>query len=286
MPELPEVETVVNELRSSISGHKILDVNSNWPNQIKNSSAEDLKKEISGTVIESIKRYGKYIIISLSGEKNLIIHLKMTGSLLISLCGDKQNCRKDELGKLNKKHIHFSLFLDKGKTIYLYDIRKFASIRLINSVETFKFFKKILGLDALSKELTPKYLSEKLKKSNLSIKRALLNQKIIAGIGNIYADEILFASKINPLKISKRLTLREINNIYKNMNIILKESIKKGGTTFSDFQNTRGEKGNYFKKLKVYKREICSNCHERIKRIKINERSTFYCPNCQKGKNK
>lgn len=295
MPELPEVETVARQLKTKISGHKILDIDSNWPRLIKDINLTTLKKEVIGSIIETVERRGKYIIIKLSSKKYLIIHMKMTGNLLVSNCLKIKNknsakkegrgCKEAFLNLINEKHIHLYLSLDKRKTLLLHDVRKFASLRLMNNEEKISFFSK-LGPDAINKDFTLKYLSKKLKKSRKNIKEFLLDQKIIAGIGNIYASEILFSSKINPLRIANRITTKEINKLYVNINKILNKSILLGGTSFSDFKNIEGKEGNYYKKLKVYKREEnkCFFCKNSIKKISINNRSTFYCPKCQKRK--
>ncbi len=296
MPELPEVETVVRGLKAKISGHKIMSVFSDWPNIIKNTELNNFKKQITGLLIEEIKRHGKYIIIELSGQKNLIIHLKMTGNLIVSHCFEIKNnklkikssfdCPDTFIDNRNKKHIHFSLGLDKNKIIIFYDIRKFGSVRLLDRKKT-DIFLETLGPDAIDKNLTLEKFKNILKKSNQTIKKTLLYQKNISGIGNIYADEILFLSRINPKTKASLIKNSEFKLIFMAMRKILNQAIEMGGTTFSDFKNTEGETGNYYNFLKVYQRENkpCNLCQTNIKRTSINNRSSFFCPKCQ-GKNK
>ena len=294
MPELPEVETVVNDLKTKIFGHKILDIDSDWPKLIKEPKFEKFRKEIRGLIIEKIERRGKNIIIYLSQNKVLIIHLKMTGHPLVSTCWEftKGKLRKKNLEECQKpdaiekdpqnRFIHIGFSLDKGKNLLISDLRKFASIKLVNESKVQELFKD-LGPEALNVSL--KKFTEILQNQKTSIKTVLMNQKIIAGIGNIYSDEILFEAKFHPQKITNTITQKGLKKIYVSMKKILAEAIKMRGTSVSDFRDTSGLKGSYGNIKKVYRRErekCTKKCGGTIKRIKIGGRSSHFCPLCQK----
>ncbi len=296
MPELPEVFTIVEDLKTKVSGHKILEVDSDWPSLIKEPDYKKFKKEIKGLFIEGIKRRGKNIIILLSRKKALIIHLKMTGHPLVSTCWeftkgklkkkDLEECK--ELDPIDKdpqnRFVHVGFTLDKGKSLLLSDLRKFATLRLMDVSKIDEFFKK-LGPEAINGGLDFKKFKEILGSQKKAIKKVLMDQEIIAGIGNIYSDEILFDAKIHPLKKTDTLTLKELKKLYSSMKKILNEAIQKRGTSISDFRDTAGEKGTYGNIRKVYRKEgenCPKHCGGIIKRIVLNNRSAHFCPECQK----
>lgn len=296
MPELPEVETIVRDLKTKVSGHKILSVDSDWPKTIKEPDYKKFQKEIKGLIIEDIQRRGKNIIINLTGNKSLLIHLKMTGHPLVSTCWEftKGKLKKKSLEECKEKDnidldpqnrfIHLGFSLDKGKSLLLSDLRKFAAVRLLDKSRVSDFF-SALGPDAIEQKLNFNKFSEIIKNSKGPIKKVLMDQEIISGIGNIYSDEILFDAKLHPEKLVKSLTLVELKKIYISMKKILKDAIQKRGTSISDFRDTAGEKGLYGNVIRVYgkaKEQCPQNCGGVVKRITIAGRSAHFCPVCQK----
>lgn len=267
MPELPEVETVANQLKPEICGRTIKQM------IVHDPKLQHLdKRKVLSRKIKDVFRYGKQIIIELESNKSktnyISVHLRMTGRLLVK-----------EFNPENAKHLRLEFILDKGK-FYFQDIRRFGVVEFIDNLDVVK----PKGIDPLSSELTGKRFYSMLEGVKQNIKTWLLRQDRLVGLGNIYVSEILYASKIDPQKRAGDITLAEAKLIYSSMKKILKKSIKNCGTTFSDFQNAKGETGEYQKHLKVYKREgeSCEICGTEIKRIVQQQRSTFYCPKCQK----
>lgn len=269
MPELPEVETTVTELRNKIIGRKILKV---WTDVKKIFKPDFLtfKKGVTGQTIKEISRRGKNIIIKLGSGKYILVHQKMTGSLLYGT-------------EIKNFYIHLVLTLDKG-ILALSDLRKFAKVAFIPDIKTYPDYQK-LGPEPFSKEFTLEKFREILEKSRGKIKKVLLDQNKIAGIGNIYSDEILFEAKISPLRETQKIKPAEIKILYQAIKKILTKAIKAKGTSVSDYRRPSGEKGNFAKLLKVYQREgeSCPNkCGGKIQRLKFGGRSAHFCPKCQR----
>lgn len=272
MPELPEVETVKNGLKN-IYCNKIIDnVIVNHNNIIANIDVDLFKDKLTNQTIISFDRQGKFIIVNLSNSK-LLIHLRMEG---------KFKFKKELIDK--HSHVIFT-FKDESVLIY-HDVRKFGKIYYFD--KDVDIYTK-LPLSKLGKEpfevKDATYLLEKFKRVKLPIKAALLDQSILAGIGNIYADEICFACKLSPFKIANTLTLKECEEIIKQSCIILNDAIKDGGSTIKTFQSSHGVDGLFQQKLKVYGKENqpCEVCNEIIVKTFIKQRGTHYCPSCQKG---
>jgi formamidopyrimidine-DNA glycosylase len=279
MPELPEVETTVRELRSKIIGRKILKVWTDFEKMFKPSFSA-FQNGVTGKIIKEISRRGKNIIFKLSSSNYFLVHQKLTGSLLYGT-------------KIKGSFIHLILFLDKGQ-LALADLRKFAKVVFIKNLEEFSDFEK-LGPEPLVREFTLKKFQEILKKSKGQIKKVLMDQTKIAGIGNIYSDEILFEARISPLRGTPSLKEKEIKILYQAIKKILAKAIKAKGTSVSDYRRPSGEKGDFEKFLKVYPvrktfsngvyrraGEFCFRCGAKIKRLKFNGRSAHFCPKCQK----
>ena len=270
MPELPEVQTTVKGLQVLLN-EKI--INSYiFSLKLRYRIPKKIIKISKGTKIIKIYRIGKYIIINLKNEYSLILHLGMSGRIKI---------REINNYKLIK-HDHF--FIQTKKYLMIFnDTRKFGFIDLIytSKIRQQKNI-SILGIDALDKSLNKKYLYDKIKKSVVPIKQLLLNQKIISGIGNIYACEILFDSKISPLRIGKNIKLREIDKIIISIRKILLKAINCGGSTLQDYVATDGTLGNFQKNFKVYNKTGDKIGSNEIIRIIQYGRSTFYCPKIQK----
>ena len=251
MPELPEVETIRRQLEKKIVG-KTLD----GP-----SISLRVNKKIVG-----VRRRAKILIIDFSDGSSLLFHLKLTGQLIFN-------------GQLSKHTRHVFKFSDDSQLIFN-DMRKFGWWKYVKDS---KDIEKAFGPEA--PEINLKAFQGILKKRlNAKIKPLLMDQKFIAGIGNIYSDEILFAAKVQPLRRVKTLTPKEIKAIWLNIGKILKEAIRKRGTSERDYVDALGKKGDYLKYLKVYRREgqKCSRCGGIVKRIKMGSRSAHFCPKCQR----
>ena len=292
MPELPEVETIVRELNREVLGRAFFDVWTDFPKMIKKpKSFEEFRKEIKGKKILNIRRRGKNILFDLSGNKTLLIHQKLTGHLLLG----KWELEKGEWeakipGPLAEdpmnKFLHLIFWLDDGRQLALSDLRKFAKVELWDkeSLEKSEEMKN-LGPEPLEKDFTFEKFKEVLsKKKKGKIKQVLMDQEVIAGLGNIYSDEILWKAKIHPFKDISKLSEEELEGIYQAMEEILKKAINAKGESISDFRRITGEKGGFDPLRKVYRREgeKCPRCGSIIKRIKIGGRSAHFCPTCQK----
>ncbi len=276
MPELPEVETVCRGLNQSTSnltikrGQVLLKSTIAYP-----PSVLDFESHIQDKVIVDWTRRGKYLLGKLS-EGYLGVHLRMTGQLLW-LSQDTPL----------HKHTRLRLFFEKNQELRFVDTRTFGKFWFINDSEilpeTIITGLQKLGLEPFDDNFSVEYLQLKLAKSNRLIKTVLLDQSFIAGIGNIYADEILFQSQLNPLAIANKLTLLQINTLHKAIIQVLETAINAGGTTFSDFLQVTGINGNYGQIAWVYRKtgQPCSICGTLIERIKLGGRSTHFCPQCQ-----
>jgi formamidopyrimidine-DNA glycosylase len=287
MPELPEVETTIRGLRRRVLGRTFVDVWTDWPKLIKKpKSFEKFKKEIKYKEIKKIWRRGKNILFDLSDDRTLLIHQKLTGHLLFGKWEKTNNRWQPPPGPLSEKinsFLHLLFTLDNGKMLALSDLRKFAKVELLNKEELKKELSS-LGPEALEKSFTFKEFKKALQGKGRKIKQVLMEQKTIAGIGNIYSDEILFASKIHPRKKTSELKEKEMKEIYKNIKKILKKAISLKGESISDYRVLSGERGGFDTERKIYGREgeRCLRCGSVIKRIKIGGRSAHFCPKCQK----
>lgn len=273
MPELPEVETVKETLKRRLIGNRIIDVSIYHDNIIEYPTALEFKREIVNQRINDMDRYGKWLIFVLD-DYYLLSHLRMEGKYFFRSPMEVRN-----------KHEHVVFSLDDGMELRYMDVRKFGKMHLIKKDEIKEkgpFLE--MGLEPWDKDLTVEYLKFKYSKKRLPIKSALLDQSIIVGIGNIYADEILFLSNINPLKSSKDLTDKELESIILNTREVLEKAIKKGGTTIRSYTSVDGVHGLFQQELFVHSRfnKPCKSCGTSIVKIKVGGRGTYYCPTCQK----
>lgn len=269
MPELPEVETVKNSLKNYVLNRKILKVDVLYKGIINYPSVKEFIEKITNQTILDVKRRGKFLVFVLE-DYNLISHLKMEGKYFIK---DKYEITK---------HDHVIFTLDNNKYLIYNDTRKFGKMYLINKEYDNNSPLNILGLEPWDKELTISYLKDKLNR-NIAIKTLLLDQTIIVGIGNIYADEILFLSKINPLRKGYTLTNLELENIIKYTKEVLEKAISQGGTTIRTYSSVNGIHGLFQQELLVHgKNSNCPICQEQILKIRVGGRGTYYCNNCQK----
>ena len=273
MPEKPEVITVSNSLRPRLVGKKITRCNVYWDNIISYPTTDEFKKEIIGQKILDVTTRGKFIKVLLDRDV-LLIHLRMEGKFFFR----KKN---DPI----VKHEHVEFILDDDISFRYHDVRKFGKMYLIDKdkVNDVKPLSE-LGYEFDDSDLTKKYLYERLHNKKLPIKIVLLDQSIITGIGNIYFDEILFRSKISPYRKSCDISIDECDEIIKNTRLVLKEAIKKGGTTIKSFTSSEGVHGLFQNELLVHgkKNAKCPVCDTKIEVCRIGGRGTYYCTNCQK----
>ncbi|MDD5146634.1 MAG: bifunctional DNA-formamidopyrimidine glycosylase/DNA-(apurinic or apyrimidinic site) lyase [Candidatus Pacebacteria bacterium] len=296
MPELPEVQTTINGLRKKVLERIFFDVETDISQKIRcfvggrNKGFPEFKKQIRHKRVKAVRRAGKNIILDLSQGWSLLIHQKMTGHLLYGKWRkDRNRWQAQTKGAVQQdpmnRFIHLVLKLNNGYQLALSDVRKFAKIELwptrdlADSKEM-----KALGPDALSAELTPSLFKKLLLKKKGKIKQILMDQTVIAGIGNIYSDEILFRAKVHPQRSAQSLSNADFKKTHQAMRVILKKAIQLRGTSSSDYRDINGKKGAFVKLLKVYRRagQKCPKCQGIIKRLKIGGRSAHYCPNCQK----
>lgn len=289
MPELPEVETTIRDLRKTVLSRTIFDVWTDFEKQVKKPpNFKQFKREIKGRKIEKIWRRGKNILFDLSGRKTLLVHQKLTGHLLFGKWKRKGEKWLPPPGPLLEKvstYIHLLFTLDRGEMLALSDLRKFAKVELWNKEELKKSEEfKSLGPEPLMPGFTFEKFKKTLKGKKGKIKQVLMNQNVIAGIGNIYSDEILWQAKINPFREIKELNNEELKRIYLAMKEVLKKAIRLGGESISDYRRISGKEGFFDKERKVYRREgeKCFSCGTIIERKKIAGRSAHFCPQCQK----
>ena len=272
MPEKPEVITVAKTLEKKIIGKTITEAKVYYDNVIVGDKEEFISK-IRDEKIESITTRGKWIIIYLTNYA-LLTHLRMEGRFYFRKKGDSLS-----------KHEHVSLLLDDNIEMRFHDVRKFGRMILLPKYEVLNI-KPLsdLGYEFNDPRLTEEYLLAKFKNKSTPIKTVLLDQSIIAGIGNIYDDEILYQSHINPLKPAKEINSSEAIEIIKNTKIILEKAIKKGGTTIKSFESSEGAHGLFQNELVVHgkKNGNCSKCGNKIEFIRVGGRGTYYCPKCQR----
>ena len=274
MPELPEVETVKRSLNPFLKDVKIENIEILFTGIIKEPEPALFKEKIKGKTIIEIKRRGKYLLFSLNQELTLVIHLRMTGQLTI--------CDKEL--PINK-HTHLIFALSSGKELRFTDVRKFGLVYLVPSGK-WEGIKGLfnLGFEPLAEDFTFEVFAELITNKQGKLKPFLLDQSKIAGIGNIYADEILFEAGLHPQREIKTLTSEEIQKLYFALRTKLEESIKYRGTSKRDYVDGRGEKGEFQERLQVYGRkgEVCNRCGIRLQRIVVAGRGTVFCPHCQR----
>ena len=286
MPELPEVETVKKGLEKKLKNFIISEIEIIRPSTIAfPANKNEFKKGLNNSLIDKWNRRGKYLIASLIKNPNnktlksngyLIIHLRMTGHFNW-LKRNNSPC----------KHTRVRFFDSQENELRFIDLRSFGQIWWIKEgLDPKKIIKGLgsLGPEPFSKDFNYEYLKKEFSKRTKSIKAVLLDQRIIAGIGNIYADESLFEAGISPFREAKTIKKRELIKLRISIMDVLEKSIGSGGTTFSDFRNIEGLNGNYSMQANVYKRtgEKCKRCSNLIQRKKITGRSTHWCSNCQK----
>ena len=265
MPELPEVETIKNELAPHIIGRGISGVTLSWEGIVKKPSLEEFCSRIIGQKITGVGRRGKYLIFSLSGDETLIIHLKMTGSLLL---------------KPPDRFIRAIIHLDDGSEIYFRDPRKFGVMWLVGDSNTIT---GKLGPEPLKADFTQKVLAQRLSGRTAPIKALLCDQHLVAGIGNMYADEALFRAKIHPLRAGGSLSAKEVERLYHAITKVLRAGINNKGASVDTYFRPDGQIGTAHFEFKVAhgRGKKCPKCGTPLERIPVRNRGSYFCPKCQ-----
>jgi len=295
MPELPEVETIRSDLEEKITGKKITELSVRKPRLI-HGSIYSFKKVIIGTSIKSVDRIGKLLIFELKNNFFLLIHLKMTGQLIYCdkdevIAGGHANSKKENEVYLKGgrelcspgKYTHIIFKFNNSSKLFFNDLRQFGYLKIVDK-EELDLIKSKYGIEPLQKDFTWKNFKKLIGGRKANIKALILKQDVIAGIGNIYADEVLFAAGILPTRIAASLSEDELKLLFQEIKRIIKKAIKHRGTTFSDYVDSKGEQGNFKNFLKVYGKDktICSKCRmTKIVKVKIAGRGTRFCPRCQ-----
>jgi len=269
MPELPEVETIVKGLKKVLKGKVINSLECYYPGTIIYDT--DIEATPFPAKVLELCRRGKYIIITLETDNAIIIHLRMTGKLVF-----------DVLPSEPLQYERARIILNNSEVLHFIDIRTFGKI-IICKQQNEEQYLPILGIEPFSKNFNANHLKAILKGKGASIKTVLLNQSMIAGLGNIYTCEILYRAGINPLMPAGKLSHKEIVEIVQQTLAVLSEAISLGGTSISDYRNIDDKTGSFQDFLKVYQKQFCPLGHK-IERIKQSGRSTFFCPICQKNK--
>ena len=287
MPELPEVEVVKRSLKRGIINLSIKKVIIKT-NKLRYILDKNKFRLIKNKKITEIRRRSKYIIIFFSSNLSMLIHLGMTGKFFFRKKNVSFNLSFYHNNQKEKKHDHVIFIFNNNLRLIFNDVRKFGFIKIFQKSNVYESSHiKNIGPEPLSKNFTAKYFKNFIKNKNRSIKDLLMDQKFVAGLGNIYVNEILFASGVNPFKKINKLKNYDIFKILSNTKSILKKSIQLGGSSIRDFINISGSKGNFqVDNFKVYSRSglHCYRCNDKsvIKRNRIANRSSFYCEKCQK----
>ncbi len=288
MPELPEVETVRVGLTRLISGLTIESVDNDWPKSFPNAP-EDVKHFMIGAEVTAVRRRAKVLLIELSSEYTLVIHLKMTGQLVFR--GRESfgagHPSSSLVGRLPDKSTRVEISFSDGSKLFFNDQRKFGWMRLIPTPEVpnINFMKKV-GPEPLESSFTDKVFVERLmRRKNSLIKAALLDQSVLAGVGNIYADESLWGAKIHPASRVSAVPVSKLKNLYTELIYVLKLSIEKGGSTDRNYVNAEGKKGSYIDFARVFRKEgmpCPRHPDQSIVKTRVAGRGTHLCPKCQK----
>jgi formamidopyrimidine-DNA glycosylase len=303
MPELPEVETVCRQLDPELAGERIaaLEVfDERWSRPVPKA---ELEAAVAGAVIEGLERRGKYLLLRLDGERTLVMHLRMTGNLVLV---ERQEPRStdgeglEEPGALAKldpsegrrlyegerstseRHLRARFMLEDGRELWFTDPRRFGEAFLVDEGGFEARFER-LGVEPLSEEFTAEALAEMASGRRVPLKSFLLDQSGVAGVGNIYADEALFRARLHPLSPAGSMRPEHHEALREGVIAALEAGIDGGGASIDDYRDGRGERGTMQERFLVHTREgePCPSCGEPITRIVVSGRSTYYCPSCQ-----
>lgn len=280
MPELPEVEVVRRTVWPRIAGRTIVDARIDEPRLPQNMEPDVLEGKLRGRVFTRCRRRGKYLLFSLSGRAGFVLHLRMTGQLVYVAPGQERQEGRGGDGS----HLRMTLTLDEGR-LELRDARRFATLHWVEG-PSFAYlpFLQRLGPEPLAPSFTPERLAERLARRRAPIKSALLNQACVAGLGNIYADEALFRARLHPLRPASDLSLEEVQRLHRAVQQVLREAVRRGGSSVRDYRNGAGEPGTFQTRLQVYGRQgqPCPVCGRPIGLLRVAGRSSAFCEGCQR----
>ena len=269
MPELPEVETIARQLRShGVEGRKILSVKVNWARTVDPLTVSAFSSQICGTTIQQISRVGKWMMFALNSGQTIMIHLRMAGSFSM------------EPGA----HDRLVLNLSDGLSLYYRDTRKFGRWRLVDDPDQIL---SALGPDALTRRFTRNYFQEEMRRRHRKVKPLILDQSIVAGLGNIYADEALWEAKIHPERLSNSLSDAELEKLFKAIKHVLRVGVKNRGTSLGEgktnYRDVDGVSGGHRAEVKAYGRggQPCKRCGSTLEKTVVAQRGTHFCPSCQ-----
>jgi formamidopyrimidine-DNA glycosylase len=287
MPELPEVETVARQLEPEIEGHRIesLEVlDARWSRPLPPA---ELAAAVTGSTILGLGRRGKYLLLALDGDRTLVMHLRMTGNLVLVEGEDVLDPSEGRLlyqgeRTTEARHLRARFVLDDGRELWFTDPRRFGEAFLLDDAELPVRFAK-LGVEPLSEEFTPEHLGEVAAGRQAPLKSFLLDQSRVAGVGNIYADEALYRARLHPLSPAGSMKPEHLEALRDGVVASLEAGIDAGGSSIDDYRDGRGEKGTMQEKFLVHTREgqPCPSCGGEIVRIVVGGRSTYFCPSCQ-----
>lgn len=290
MPELPEVEVTRRRISPFLLNKRIVELRTTKPSYFFVTPPSELRKRLTGLCFTDLTRHGKYLLATLSDESQLLLHLGMTGQLFAAGATNPRLMRATAAAALQPgaeasfrpdAHTHLEFHMDTAPVVFFRDTRKFGKVEWLAAGQTSPRIEK-LGPDALSAD--PEALHARLRKRAVPIKTALLDQSLLSGAGNIYADESLFLAGVRPNRAASRLSLPQTRRVLEELQRVLLRSIETGGSSISDYITPDGQDGGYQDERRVYARtdEPCRVCGTPIKRIVIGQRSTHYCPSCQK----
>ena len=291
MPELPEVEVTRRQIAPVLIGREIVEVRTTPPSYFFLTPPRTLRRLLEGERVEALERHGKYLVATLGSEERVLLHLGMTGQLfsagaasvrLLSATARAALAPEAQAAFVPDAHTHLGLsFADDGPDVFFRDVRKFGKVQWLPRGERSERLDK-LGTDAL--EITGDELFRATRKRTVAIKNLMLDQAVVAGSGNIYADESLFLGGVRPRRRASRVTRVECERIATAMRAVMRRSIETGGSSISDYVAPDGSDGAYQDERRVYARggEPCLDCGTAIRRIVIGQRSAHYCPACQR----
>jgi len=288
MPELPEVETVCRQLEPELEGRRIESLEVLDPRWCQPVPPVELEKAVGGRTIEGLGRRGKYLLLGLDGERTLVMHLRMTGNLVLVEGEEKldpsEGMRLYEGERsTSERHLRARFVLDDGREVWFTDPRRFGEALLLDDDSLDAHFASRLGIEPLSDEFTPQALGEIAAGRTVPLKSFLLDQKGIAGVGNIYADESLFRARLHPLSPAGSMKPEHLEALRDAVVTALQAGIDGGGASIDDYRDGRGEKGRMQDEFLVHTREgePCPRCDGTVERIVVSGRSTYFCPACQ-----
>jgi formamidopyrimidine-DNA glycosylase len=273
VPELPEVETIRVKLEPHLVGRRFDRVEINDPRLVRPFEPDAVAAELEGERVAALERRGKYLIVLFESERALLIHLRMTGSL-----------RHSANGKLDDDpHRRALVSLDDGSGLAYRDVRRFGTWKLLEAGELDPYLDERLGPEPLERAFTARTLGQRLAGRRAPIKAALLDQRTVAGLGNIYVDEALWRAQIHPLRPARTLAADEVARLTRSIKDALKAGVKRQGASLRDYSTPDGSRGRMQDRFRVYGREgdPCARCGTPIDKIRTAGRGTWYCPSCQ-----